>query len=431
LDNTQSKGGKEWMRCKNIILWLGIIFLLAGCWDHKEIEQMSYTIAIGLDLPEKIDLEEKQALDVTFQFANPKLNIKGAPGQEEDPERNIVTLTAPDFVTAKNMANSFVTRQISFSHAKVIVVSEELAKTDYFYRFIGSALKEREVRRETSIIVTKGKASAFIRKNKPESQVRVHKYYQFIIDRSVETGLVPESTINRLLAITDGDADLFLAINGAIGKKNNGDTFKEEDQYLAGSVPKKGGNVVQLIGSAVFKEGKMIAKLTGEETRCALILDNTSRIEDMYVSYQDPLNEKYMVACRVKKKTATKVKIKLRKGPPVINVMVPIEIEVLSTPSMENYAENIEKQLILKKKIESELKENLITLVKRTQEEFKSEPFYWSLYVRPLFSSTKEYEKWDWTNKNYPFATVNIDVDVEIVGFGKQMKESEMEKVRD
>lgn len=416
---------------KFIILWLGIVLFLAGCWDRKELEQMSYTIAIGLDLPEKIKAEEKQAVDVTFQFANPKLNIKGAPGQEEDPERNIVTLTAPDFVTAKNMANSFVTRQISFSHAKVIVVSEELARTDVFYRFIGSALKEREVRRETSIIVTKEKASEFIRKNKPESEIRAHKYYQFIIDRSVETGLVPESTINRLLAITDGDADLFLAMNGSIGKKNNGVTFKEEDQYLAGSVPKKGGNLVQLIGSAVFKEGKMIAKLTGEETRSALILDNTSRIEDMYVSYQDPLHEKYMVACRVKKKTATKVKVKLRKGPPIINVMVPIEIEVLSTPSMENYSEDLEKQMLLKKKIESELKENLNALVKRTQDEFKSEPFYWSLYVRPLFSSVKEYENWDWTNKNYPFATVNLEVDVEIVGFGKQMKESEMEEVRD
>lgn len=149
---------------KMIVLCLGMVCLLTGCWDLKELEQMSYTIAIGLDIPDNIDINEKQAVDVTFQFANPKLNIKGAPGQEEDPERNIVTLTAPDFVTAKNMANSFITRQISFSHAQIIVVSEELARTDNFYRFIGSAIKEREVRRETSIIVTRGKASEFIRK---------------------------------------------------------------------------------------------------------------------------------------------------------------------------------------------------------------------------------------------------------------------------
>lgn len=408
-----------------------LFFLLTGCWDRKELEQMSFAIAIGLDLPQGIDLEKQQAVDVTFQFSNPKLNIKGVTGQEDEGDRNIITLTAPDFVTAKNLANSFVTRQISFSHAKVIVVSEELAKSELFFRFLTTALKEREVRRETSIIVSNEKASEFIRKNKPELQIRSHKYYEFIIDRTVETGLVPEATINRLFAITDGDADLFLAISGSVSEKKDGKSFKEEDQYFAGSVPKKGGNPVQLIGSAVFKEGKMIAKLTGEETRVSLLLDNTSRVEDMYVSFNDPINKKFKVAVRVKKKTPTDVEVKLRNGPPEINVMVPLEIELLSVPSMEDYAGDMKKQRILKEWIEKEIKKNIDELVEKTQKEFKSEPFYWSLHVRPLFSTTKEYEEWDWSKKNYPFADINVMVDVEIIGFGKQMRESEMEEVRD
>jgi spore germination protein KC len=61
---------------KTFMLIWGIVFFIAGCWDRKELEQMSYTIAIGLDLPDKMDLEKEQAVDVTFQFANPKLNIK-------------------------------------------------------------------------------------------------------------------------------------------------------------------------------------------------------------------------------------------------------------------------------------------------------------------------------------------------------------------
>jgi spore germination protein KC len=413
------------------VVILILVCLLTGCWDRKELEQMSYTTAIGLDIPEGVNLKEMQAVDVTFQFSNPKLNIKGATGQEDKGERNIITLTAPDFITAKNMANSFVTRQISFSHAKTIVVSEELAKSDMFFRFIGTALKEREVRRETSIIVSEGRASEFIRKNKPEMMIRPHKYYQFIIDRSVETGLVPEATINRLFAITDGDADLFLAISGSVSEKREGSSFQEEDQYIAGSVPKKGGNPVQLIGSAVFKEGKMIGKLTGEETRVSLLLDNTSRIEDMFVSFNDPIERNYKIAVRVKKKTATDINIKLRKGPPKISVKVPLEVELLSVPSMVDYAGDMKKQMILKKWIAKEIENNMIALVEKTQKVFKSEPFYWSLAVRPLFSTTKEYEEWDWTNKNYPFADITIDVQVDIIGFGKQLKESEMEKVKD
>ena len=69
------------------------------------------------------------------------------------------------------MANSFVTREISFSHNKVLIVSEELAKKEIFYRLLSTAFKDREMRRETNIIVTDGKASEFISKNNPEMMV--------------------------------------------------------------------------------------------------------------------------------------------------------------------------------------------------------------------------------------------------------------------
>ena len=409
---------------------LSLIFVLTGCWDQKELEERSYVVAIGLDLPKGIDIDKEQAVDVTLQFSNPKLNVKGASASTESSERqDIITLTAPDFVTARNMANSFVTREISFSHNKVLIVSEELAKKEIFFRLLSTSFKDREMRRETNMIVTDGKASEFISKNRPEMMVRPHRYYQFLIDRATETGLVLKSTINHFFAITDGDADLFLAMLGSSKGHKNG--FQDEDQYIAGQVPKKGGNPVELIGTAVFKEGKMIGKLTGEETRIAGMLDNTSNIRDMFSSFPDPLDNRYKIAVRIKKNRSTKVKIKLRNGPPKIDVTYPVEIRVLSVPSMINYADNIENQRKLKAALESKMKENAESLIKKTQEEFKAEPFYWSLYVRPLFQTVKEYEEWDWNKKNYPFADINVTMNIELTGFGKQLKESDIEKVID
>ena len=98
---------------------------------------------------------------------------------------------------------------------------------------------------------------------------------------------------------------------------------------------------------------------------------------------------------------------------------------------MVDYADNEENQKKLKTALESKMKENAEKLIEKTQKEFKSEPFYWSLYVRPLFRTVKEYEEWDWTNKNYPFADINVTMDIAITGFGKQLKESEVEKVND
>ena len=408
-----------------------ILTVLTGCWDRKEAEEYSFVTVIGLDMPKGIDIEKEQAVDVTFQFANPKLNVKGAPLSDKSEQKDIITLTAPDLVTAKNTVNSFVTRQILFSHTKALVVSEELARTEYFFRFLSSAIKEREVRREISLIVTEGRAEEFISKNKPELNVRSHRYYRFLIERSRETGLVPASTINRFFSITEADADLFLAMYGSVkGKKD--EEFKDEDQYIAGQVPKKGGNPVQLMGSAVFKEGKMIGKLTGEETRISILLDNTQNIQDMYSSFADPLDKKYKIGVRIEKNEKTKVKVKLRKGrPPKIDVYYPVEIEILSIPSMVNYGDNLENQRLLKRTIASKMKKNAEKLIKKTQKEFKSDAFYWSLYVRPLFSTVKEYEEWDWTNKNYPYADINVTMDVQIIGFGKQLRESEMKKVTD
>lgn len=418
-------------RMKGFILLFPLMIVLTGCWDKKEVEERTYVVAIGLDLPKGIDIDKEQALDVTFQFSNPKLNIKGASPGEASERKDIISLTAPDFVTARNMANSFVTREISFSHNKVLIVSEELAQKKIFYRLLSTAIKDREMRRETNIIVTDGKAAEFLSKNKPELMVRPHRYLQFLLDRGMETGLVPESSINRFFAITDGDADLFLAMYGGLYDKKKEIGFQDEDQYRAGQVPEEGGNPAQLIGSAVFKEGRMIGKLTGEETRITRLLDNTSKTRDMYSSFPDPLDKRYKIAVRIKKSRNVKVKVKLRKGLPKIDVFYPLEIKVISVPSMIDYANDMEKQKKLKAALEKKLKENAEKLIKKTQEEFKAEPFYWSLYVRPLFSSDKEYQKWDWNKKRYPFADIGITMDVEITGFGKQFKESDMEKVLD
>lgn len=385
-------------------------------------------VGIGLDLPKGVDIEKEQAIDVTFQFSNPKLNIRGAAPSEDSEKEDYITITAPDFVTARNMANSSVTRELSFSHNKVIIVSEKLAESPLFYRLFTTAFKDREVRRETNMIVTKGRASEFIKKNKPELLVRPHRFYQFLIDRATETGLVQESSINSYFAITNGDADLFLAMYGSHTEKKTG--FQDEDQYMAGEVPKEGGNPVEIIGSAVFKEGRMIGKLNGEETRIARLLNNTVPTRDMYSSFPDPLDERFKIGVRIRKAQKNKVKVILRNGPPKIEVNYPVEITLLSVPSMIDYGSNFENQKKLKQTLEAAMKKNAEKLIERTQKEFKGEPFYWSLYARSQFRTVKEYSSFDW-EKQYPDADVEIKMDISIIGFGKQYREPELEKVVD
>ena len=48
----------------------------------------------------------------------------------------------------------------------------------------------------------------------------------------------------------------------------------------------------QFIGSAVFKNGVMIGKLTGQETRTVNILDDTTNIKDILINFPDPFSDK-------------------------------------------------------------------------------------------------------------------------------------------
>ena len=63
--------------------------LLTGCWDKVEIEDLAYVIAIGLDKT------EGENLVITYQIAIPE-------GGEGDTESEIISIQAPDFLSARD-----------------------------------------------------------------------------------------------------------------------------------------------------------------------------------------------------------------------------------------------------------------------------------------------------------------------------------------
>ncbi|MFJ8258874.1 Ger(x)C family spore germination protein [Peribacillus asahii] len=405
---------------------LSIMLLLTGCYDKKEIEQKSYVIALGLD-----KAKGKEGLfDITFQVENPEVAGPAQGGGTSEPSRETVTLTANDFVTAQNTANSFISRKIALDFTRVLVISEELARSDDFLTIMETASRTKELRNNVSLIVSKERASEFLKNNHPKTETRLHKYFQFMIERAKETGIIPEADIHRFFQITEGDADLFLAMYATAEPNEKED--RHEDQYVAGEIPQKGGNTTEFMGSAVFKEGKMIDSLTGEETRLSNILDNTMQMKDVLTMYQDPKKDKYYIAAKYIQKKDTEIEVIYhKKRPTEINVKVPFQLEILAVPSLIDYSSNKKNRELLKKAIESDAKRKFEKFIKKTQDEYKEEPFYWSLYVRKYFKTIKEYEKADWSKNIYPYAHINIEVDLEKIEFGNLIRSTRFSEVAD
>jgi spore germination protein KC len=408
------------MRLMKIILMCLAVLLFTGCWDRVEVEEMAYVMAIG------IDKGKGDHYNITYQIANPQVGTTQSAESQNEPASEIITVVAPGVISARDTANVSVSRRITFSHTKLLIVSEELAKSEKFPNIIYSLLRDTEIRRTISILVSRENASEFLRGNSPKLETRPHKFYDFMLRRWQETGLAPTPTLSRFVARTEGRSGLFLAIYATTKVQEHG-KLGNEDEYIAGEVNISGGNPTEVIGSAVFKDGVMIDTLTGEETRISLNLRPAGRPRGILSTFPDPLNEEFKITARVVVGGKAKVKMNLNGDHPLINVTVPFNVEILAIPSLQDYVENLDNQNLLQQHIEKGLTKKITTLIEKTQKKYKGDPFLWSSYARMKFLTYDDFENYDWMSK-YSKADIDINVKVTIVGFGKETRPTEFMK---
>lgn len=390
--------------------------ILSGCWDKAELEESGYVAAIGLDKGSEKNIR------ITFQITNPKTIPSGRAGGGGGniPKSEIITVDAPSILTARDLITASTTRRVSLSHAKVVIVGEDFARDDKFFRYLEASLRDKEMRRVMTLIVSRESAEDFINANNPTLEDRMQKFYEFMSRRWKDTGYVPpRANLNRYMQRTEGGGSLFLAIY-ATTKKDNPKEGADEGAYLPGEIDKEGGNPAELIGGAVFRNGKMIGTLNGNEMRLVSMLREKPETKNMLVTFIDPIDNNYRIDAAIIREKKTKVNLDIGDDNPRIHVEVPITMDILGIPSFVNYAEDMDKQEILKNYLENYLAKISYKLIQKTQEEFKGDPFLWELCIRKKFFTFDEYEKYDWM-QHYTHAKVDVKFDIKIRSFGKQL----------
>ncbi|WP_018933873.1 Ger(x)C family spore germination protein [Gracilibacillus lacisalsi] len=416
------------MRYPILFVVLSFLFLLVGCYDRIELEKQSYVVVIGVD-----KTDERGVYEFTYKISNPEVGSASVPNTPDEPAAEIVTVQGSDILSATYTANSIVSKRITLDQTKVIVTSEELARSEDFMRVIQSTSRSPQIRGDIQLVVTKEKAVDFLNNNEPLVETRPHKYYQFMLTRAIETGIIPKATLHRFFQITEGDADLFLGIYATTEMDNN-EQHNEgiEDKYIAGEIPQQGGSPTQFMGSAVFKEGQMIDTIDGEETRLVHMLDKTLRMEEYIATIPDPILPEFFVSYDYSQKKEPVINIDYYPNKPTeINVHVKFQAEIIAVPSLIPYTQNLEYRKKLEEEIVKRLEDKTEAFIKKTQTEYKSDPFYWSLYIRKHFKDIKEYEKADWHKNIYPNAKINVTYELDTLEFGKMIDDSDLNEVRD
>lgn len=410
---------------KLILIFITLLFL-AGCWDMEEIDKRAYVLGIGLD---KSDV--KGFLKVTYLISNPEAGSTQEGGSGNEPTHEIITLNASSFIHSENLANAVIAKGITYDILDFFIVSEELAKDKDFIRYFYDATKDRDVRRDTKLIVTKEKASTFIDQNQPKLETRRHEYFETLFINATKIGFIPNSEIHNFFRITEADADLFISAYATTEQDEITAKKNEDDDLIAGNMKVTGKtNPAQFLGSAVFKEGKMIGKLSVQETRITQMLNKWTEKPSFLVSMPDPFKKDYLITARFTQLLEPDVTVDVSRPAPKIMVKLPILAEILTDHSMVNYANDEEKRNELKENIISGFETRINDFIKRTQEEFKADPFGFSLSARKHFLTIPQWENYDWM-KSYPNADISVSVEVKFGEFGRQSKLPKFERIRD
>lgn len=393
--------------------------LSAGCYDRREIDDLAYVIAIGLDKG------KSNVLKMTLQFAVPTAIGNGQEGGGSNGEKSsiVTTVETPTIYSGLNMVNNYISKQVDLSHAKVIIFSKELAQ-EGIHQYIHAIMRGREFRPNMFILVARDSAEEYIKNVKPSLEINPAKYYEMNLEAFKYTGftgntqlinfyLQQECTCSQAVATlaavnrykTTGD---FTVKHSTAGNKSR--SYPLEGDFKAGHIPRVGEVHSEIMGLAVFDGGTMVGELDGEETTYYLM--QTGQYHYSYITLPDPIVKDKFVVLNVTQNRKPAHRVRMEDGSPKIHANIRLDADILSIQSGKNYeyAGNVH---ILEKAAEDFIEKGMLQFLNRTTTELNADVCAFGKTMKGQFLTWKEWQEFKWLER-YKDATFEIDVDLKI-----------------
>lgn len=338
--------GEKMKKIFEVAFIIMVSAFLSSCMG-EEPNDIAYVTAIGID-------KEDEGYLYTIQFANPT-KISGGASEEGGSGGNIVetiAVEAPTVYVAISNANAIVSKDLSLSHAKVIAISEEIAK-DGIWGITDVISRNNEIRPDVYFTVAEN-SGEYIQSVKPVIELNPVKYYQLTYENK-NGDTVPQNTADDFyMACISGDRDFVLPLSGTAETMKIGtiNTASENDEkpdknkanydvetnkelfqygrknYFAGEAGTEIKNKSETIGLAVFKGDTYVGKMGSLEAEIYNIL-SCSISRSRVTFYTDSKREVPIVVTIEEKK---KPHIKLNQSSKTAEVEIVLEAELVSVP---------------------------------------------------------------------------------------------------
>lgn len=377
---------------------LGCVFMLAGCWDRIELNDVS--IVTGL----AVDKGENTKYRLTLEVVNASQFSKNQMGGEAAPALTY-SLEGDTISELLHKVNIGITRRLIFSHTRVLYISEKIAK-EGILEFIDYLDRSGQFRNDFNIMVTKGeKAEAFVKVTYPIQKVpslKIHKQTQSFTE---EWGGDPGVRLTDFIsALTSKGRNPVSATLVIAGDPKKGETSENNMKLSVDTL-------VELDGMAVFRADRLIGYLSVDETR-NYYWTQKLKTTSMSVPCSDEENkfeDEKFIAVTVTE-TNTKLKVDYANGKPVLKVKINGETRIEATQCMNDLTK-IDTYNDFEKKINRYVANHIRETIKKVQTEFGVDIFgFGDAFNRQHHKEYQKVEdKWDEV-----FAQADVEVDVNL-----------------
>lgn len=419
------------MRAAKLIAFFLTVFimvLLTGCFGSRETDETAYVLAMGFDKGERDNVV------LTVSIANPKViagGVSGGGGGAKEGAKNVIEQSVETYgpITGLEQLNTATSRHLSLLHTKAFIFSEEMAR-EGLGTWFSTLSRYYELRATSFVFICRGKAKDYLEKNHPPLELSPTKQYEMIGSLYQAHGLYDNVRFKDfyedikswsiqpnmpLTAIHEGELE-----TGKPGPQKGGELTL--GKYIAGEVPITGENKAQFDGTAVFRGDKLVGMIDGENTRYYLMLRGEFKYG--FFNILDPLvSQPQGVGFIVHQARSPKYKTRINEdGTVSIDVDLYLEADLAAMISGINY-ESLEYKPIIEAAFSAQIQEGCQNLIKRTQEEFKSDIFGFGKQLKGHFWTVQPWRDFNWLQK-YPEAEVNVNVHTRVRRTGLQLKTS-------
>ena len=365
-------------------------FLLNGCAAVSEVENQAYALVLG------IEGSPDGAITLTIRI--PRIGQKSGGDESGSGDEPYLVLSAEggQFTQALEHLQWAAARELNLSHIKLIIVSEDLARSEVFPSLIREVAETRHLYTTAGFVVCRGSAQAFIEGQETILGTRLSSEINAMFRHYASHGAIPRATFADLYYDTLSGTIDPVGIMGFLDQEEATQDVEAgavvEGSYNSLKDKTQTASARQYLGTALFHGGRMVGTLDARETLYLNLL--TSKLDSFTYGMNDM---DHVLSC---------VRV------PHCGVHISGNETQLFSEIWLTCEDTLSREMA--NVMETDMASELDSLILKCQQD-GLDPFGFGERAAPHFLTLKNLQRWNWS-EHYPSSSISVRVHISCSG---------------